>query len=351
MPRKGRGSVSNPDGRFETRRHESIDDGWDIPEEGTPIRTTLTPDKAKSIISRNDSPDIPFDQSINPYRGCEHGCVYCFARPTHSYLGLSPGLDFESRLFYKQNAAELLQRELRKPSYTCSPITLGINTDAYQPSERKLKITRSILEVLRDFNHPVVIVTKSALVERDRDILAPMAEKNLVRVMFSITTLDSTLSRRLEPRTTLPARRLQAMQALHDSGIPVGVLVAPLIPVLTDAHMETILESAHKLGADSAGYVILRLPHEVKDLFHEWLAHHEPLKARHVINIIRDMRGGKDYDSKFGERMRGTGEYAGFIAQRFKLVCKRLGLNQRSYDIDSSLFKSPAQSGDQLGLF
>jgi DNA repair photolyase len=351
--RKGRGAISNPDGRFESCTHAQVDDGWgstEGEEEGR-LRTTLTPDKSKSVISSNDSPDVGFRLSINPYRGCEHGCVYCFARPTHSYLGLSPGLDFETKLFYKCDAAELLVKELRKPGYQCSPIALGINTDAYQPVERTLKITRSILQVLQDFKHPVAVVTKSALVERDLDIIARMAEQNLAQVMFSITTLNSNLSRRLEPRTTAPRRRLEAMRRLAKAGVPVGVMAAPVIPILTDPELEAILTASREAGAESAGYVMLRLPHEVKDLFREWLEHHEPLKAHHVMSVIRDLRGGKDYISTFGVRMRGTGPFAELIARRFALACKRLGLNRRWRELDTTVFAAPSQSGAQMALF
>ncbi len=352
-PRKGRGTISNPDGRFESRTYRRVDDGWGSADDGEEDRlhTTLTPDKSKSVIASNDSPDVGFKLSINPYRGCEHGCVYCFARPSHAYLGLSPGLDFETRLFYKPDAAYLLAKELGKPSHRCSPIALGINTDAYQPVERKLEITRGILQVLRDFNHPVSIVTKSALVERDLDILAPMAEKNLVQVMFSITTLDPDLSRRLEPRTTAPRRRLDAMRRLCAAGVPVGVMTAPVIPILTDPELETILAVSREAGAESACYVVLRLPHEVKDLFREWLQHHEPLKARHVMSVIRDLRGGKDYESTFGTRMRGTGLFAELIARRFMLACKRLGLNRRWRELDTTAFTRPSGRDAQMALF
>jgi DNA repair photolyase len=353
QPRKGRGAIGNPDGRFESRTHARVNDGWDRDKdvEEPRLATTLTPDQSKSVISSNDSPDVGFKLSINPYRGCEHGCVYCFARPTHSYLGLSPGLDFETRLFYKPDAAVLLERELRRPRHHCSPIALGINTDAYQPAERKLKISRGILEVLERYHHPVTIVTKSALVERDLDILSEMATKNLARVFFSITTLDSSLSRRLEPRTTAPRRRLEAMRRLSAAGVPVGVMVAPVIPVLTDRELEAILTASREVGAESAGYVVLRLPHEVKDLFREWLEYHEPLKARHVMSVIRNLRGGKDYDASFGARMRGRGPYADLIARRFELTCTRLGLNQARRELDTSLFTAPVKAGDQMTLF
>ncbi len=352
QPRKGRGAVSNPDGRFESQRHARVDDGWGRAEEedAAPLATTLTPDKSRAIIASNDSPDVGFELSINPYRGCEHGCVYCFARPSHAYLGLSPGLDFETKLFYKPNAAALLKEELGRPGHRCSPIALGINTDAYQPTERKLKIARGILEVLRECKHPVSIVTKSALVERDLDILTDMAKENLVQVMFSITTLNTSLSRRLEPRTTAPPRRLAAMRTLSSAGVPVGVLAAPVIPVLTDPELEIILTASREAGATSAGYVILRLPHEVKDLFREWLAHHEPLKARHVMSVMQAMRGGRDYDSSFGVRMRGSGPFAALIARRFALAYRRLGFDRRSRELNTTAFMPPRPDA-QLPLF
>ncbi len=303
------------------------------------------------MIARNSSSDVPFDQSINPYRGCEHGCVYCYARPTHAYLGLSPGLDFESRLFYKDEAAKTLRSELGRSGYHCSPIALGANTDAYQPVEKRLKITRQILQVLDECSHPVFIITKSAMVERDLDILSVMAERNLVQVLISITTLDSGLSRRLEPRATAPQRRLETISRLHDAGISTGVLVAPLIPVLTDPELERILLACHEAGTESAGYVVLRLPYEVKDLFQEWLDHHMPFKSRHVMKIVRQLHGGKDYEPCFGQRMCGTGAYAKALAQRFDLACKRLGLNKHRCELTCSLFKPPESSGSQLELF
>ena len=354
-PRKGRGAVSNPDGRFESQTHRVVDDGWRGVDDDIlappKVRTTLNPDRSRTVLSRNDSPDVDFSLSINPDRGCEHGCVYCFARPSHAYLGLSPGLDFETRLFFKPDAATLLEQELRRPGHRCSPIALGINTDAYQPVERELEISRGILRVLEAFQHPVTIVTKSALVERDLDILAPMAERNLAQVLFSITTLDLDLSRRLEPRTTAPRRRLEAMRRLSAAGVPVGVMTAPVIPVLTDPELETILKSSREAGAESAGYVMLRLPHEVKDLFREWLAHHAPLKANHVMSVIRNLRGGKDYDSAFGTRMRGTGPFADLIARRFALACRRLGFDRHRRSLDTTLFKPPTRGGDQIDLF
>lgn len=348
----GRGSLSNPEGRFESLRRERFNDGWDIPEEPLPpLETTVTPDPARSVISRNQSPDIPFEQSINPYRGCEHGCIYCYARPSHAYLNLSPGLDFETRLFYKEHAAERLEQELRKPGYRCSPITLGSNTDPYQPIERTLKVTRSILEVLQRFHHPVSIITKSTLVTRDLDILDDMAQQNLARVMISITTLDDALKRSLEPRAPSAWARLKALQALARNHVPVGVMTAPIIPMINDADMERILKLAADGGAECAGYVLLRLPYEVKNLFREWLATHFPERADHVMSLIRQSRGGKDYQSEFGTRMRGRGAYADLIARRFALACRRLGLTRgRAKRSNTSLFRLPS-SDPQLELW
>lgn len=353
IPAKGRGAISNPEGRFETRRRENFDDGWDLEEEPLPpLATTITPEPARTIISRHQSPDIPFAQSINPYRGCEHGCIYCYARPSHAYVNLSPGLDFETKLFYKQAAAELLEQELRKPGYRCQPITLGANTDPYQPIERKLKVTRSILEVLQRFHHPVSIITKSTLVTRDLDILADMAKHNLASVMLSITTLDENLKRSLEPRAAGPWARLRSLHALALQGVPVGVLNAPIIPVVNDREMEHILELAAEAGACCAGYVLLRLPYEVKDLFREWLNAHLPERAAHVMSIIRQMRGGKDYDSEFVTRMRGTGEYAELIARRFALACKKFHLQYgHRMRLSSTHFRPPSESPQlDLGL-
>jgi len=342
---KGRGALSNPEGRFETRRRENFHDGWEQPEEDAlpPLETTVTAEPARSIISRNQSPDIPFAQSINPYRGCEHGCIYCFARPSHAYLNLSPGLDFETKLFYKQHAAELLEKELRKPDYRCQPITLGANTDPYQPIERKLKVTRSLLEVLQRFRHPVSIVTKSTLVTRDLDILADMAKQELATVMVSVTTLDDALKRTLEPRAPSARSRLRTVHALALAGVPVGVLTAPIIPMVNDADMENILEQAAAAGAYGAGYVLLRLPYELKGIFREWLDSHLPERAEHVMSLIRQARGGKEYAAEFGTRMRGTGEYAELIAQRFRLACKRLGLlPARRMRLSSAHFQVPS---------
>jgi DNA repair photolyase len=353
IPRKGRGAVSNQTGRFEGYDAFAIDDGWDTPadEDLPPLRTTVTADTTRTIIARNTSPDVPFDRSINPYRGCEHGCVYCFARPTHAFLGLSPGLDFESRLFYKPDAAALLAKELRAPKYKCDVMAMGTNTDPYQPIERDFKLTRQILEVLAAHDHPVGIVTKSTLIARDIDILAPMAEKKLAQVCLSVTTLDRELSRKMEPRAPTPARRLETIRALVDAGIPCGVMAAPMIPVLTDPELESILEAATDAGAHMAGYVLLRLPLEIKDLFREWLDAHAPLKAQHVMNAVKEAGGGQIYDPTYGVRQRGTGVYANLLLQRFEKTCKRLSLNERKYRLDKSLFNLPPRVGDQLGLF
>jgi DNA repair photolyase len=342
-PRKGRGAVANESGRYESLSREAFDDGWNREEEPPPLRTSLTPDSSRTIISRNQSPDIPFDCSINPYRGCEHGCVYCYARPTHAWLGLSPGLDFESRLFYKPEAASQTRRELAQPGYRCKPIVLGANTDPYQPAERKLEVTRSILEVLSELDHPVRIVTKSAMVERDVGLLASMAARNLCTVSVSVTTLDRRLSRLMEPRAAAPERRIRTIGNLSDAGIPVNVLVAPIIPVLTDREIESILSRVREAGARSAGYVLLRLPLEVKALFVEWLERHFPLKAGHVMKRIRDTRGGKTNDAAFGLRQRGSGEYAGMIERRFSLAVKRLGFPGDPV-LDKSRFNSPTDS-------
>jgi DNA repair photolyase len=345
--------VSNATGRFEPTVRITVDDGWGSAEDDPPpLATTLTEDATRTIIARNTSPDVPFDRSINPYRGCEHGCVYCFARPTHAYLGLSPGLDFESRLFFKPRAAELLAEELRHPGYRCQTMALGTNTDPYQPTERQLGITRSILETLRDFEHPVCIVTKSALVQRDIDLLAPMAAKRLAKVALSVTTLDRDLARRMEPRAATPDRRLQTVRALSEAGIPVSVMAAPMIPALNDAELEAILEAAQAHGARSAGYVLLRVPFEIKDLFREWLETHVPLKASHVLSLLRETHGGKLYDSSWNTRRTGSGPYAELLNQRYRLACKRLGLNQRrdEWNLDTTLFRPPPRRGDQISL-
>lgn len=348
-PRKGRGALSNRTGRYEGWKREPFDDGWDDTDPEPPrLRTTLTRDTTRSVIAYNRSPDVPFDRSINPYRGCEHGCIYCFARPTHAYLGLSPGLDFESKLLYKPDAPALLRKELSHPRYRCAVIALGANTDPYQPVERKLELTRRILQVLQACAHPVTVVTKSALVERDIDILASMAARRLASVAVSVTTLDRGLARRMEPRATAPERRLRTIRTLTQAGVPVSALVAPVIPVLTDPELESILARAREVGAHSAGYVLLRLPLEIKDLFQEWLRAHYPLAADHVLRRIRDTRGGKLYDSTFGQRKRGRGAYADLVDRRFALACKRLGF-PGAPALDCTRFTRPGNEG-QLSL-
>ncbi|MDJ0893662.1 MAG: PA0069 family radical SAM protein [Alphaproteobacteria bacterium] len=352
LPRKGRGAVSNPTGRFESAQRYATDDGWGAADAPLPrLATSVSVDASRRIITRNQSPDIPFDQSINPYRGCEHGCVYCYARPTHAWLGLSPGLDFESRLFRKPDAARLLEAELRDPKYRCKVIAIGTNTDPYQPIERGERITRQILEVLSAFNHPVGIVTKSALVLRDIDILADMAKRNLASVFVSVTTFDRDLARRMEPRAAAPGRRLEVIRALSEAGIPTGVLAAPMIPALNDTELETILTRAHEAGASSAGYVLLRLPYEIKQLFAEWLETHVPDRATRVLNRVRETQGGKLYESCFGQRMRGSGQYAELIGKRYDLACRRLGLNRKKWDLDTSRFSPPPATEGQLALF
>ncbi len=350
---KGRGAPSNPQGRFESRSTTREDDGWVADDERAPgPDTSVTEERARTIISHNDSPDIHFTQSVNAYRGCEHGCVYCYARPSHAYLNLSAGIDFETKLFAKTNAAELLRKELAKPGYVCSPINLGANTDPYQPIERRYRITRSIVEVLAEHNHPFTIVTKNALVERDIDLLAPLSAKKLVYVFVSITALDNRLASTLEPRASAPHRRLKAIAALNAAGIPCGVMVAPIIPMVTDRYLEKILDAAAQAGARSAGYTVVRLPHEVKDLFREWLALHVPERAAHVMSLIQQMRGGRDNDARFGSRMRGEGAFADLIRQRFRLACQRHGINAaRDTTLDRSLFRVPRASSSQGSLF
>jgi len=351
--RKGRGAASNASGRFEAEQRVAFDDGWGLAdEEPAPLATTLSVDSTRTIIARNDSPDISFDRSINPYRGCEHGCIYCYARPSHTYLGLSPGLDFESRLFYKPQAAKLLASELRKKDYSCRPIALASNTDPYQPVERKLGITRAILEVLRDFRHPVTIVTKSALIQRDLDILGEMARDRLAMAAISVTTLDRRLARVMEPRAAAPERRLETIAALAAAGVPAAVMSAPMIPALNDSEMEQILERARAAGATSAAYTLLRLPLELKDLFKEWLETHFPAKAAHVLSLVAQTHGGRLYDSTWSKRMTGTGPYADVLRLRFERVCRRLGFNERTTQkLDTSRFMPPPQKGDQLALF
>jgi len=350
---RGRGATRSPAARYESTRSEPVDDGWHQEEALPPLRTRVTEERPRRVISRNDSPDVPFELSINPYRGCEHGCVYCFARPSHAYMGLSPGLDFETELFAKTGAAERLREELARPGHVPSPIALGINTDAYQPVERRLRITRDLLEVLAEARHPVTIVTKSALIERDLDLLAPMARAGLAQVAVSITTLDRELARRLEPRAAAPQRRLETMRHLSEAGVPVTLLMAPLIPVLTDGEVEGLLAAAAEAGAVAAGYVLLRLPLEVADLFEDWLRTHVPLKAKHVLSRIRDTRGGQLYDARFGRRMVGEGAYAELLRQRFRLARRRAGLAGRMPELDLSQFvppRVPTKDG-QLDLF
>lgn len=353
MAYRGRGALSNADGRFEAQRHEFCDDGWGRDEVLAPLATQVSFDRSRGILCRNDSPDVPFEQSINPYRGCEHGCVYCYARPSHAYLGLSPGLDFETRLFAKRNAAALLRAELARPGYRCRVISLGANTDPYQPIERRYRITREILEVLSECEHPLAIVTKSSLVERDIDLLSCLAARRLVKVYLSVTSLDRQLARRLEPRACAPARRLQTLEVLSAAGVPTGVLLAPLIPALNDAELEAILEASYAAGAREAAYVFLRLPHELKALFQEWLETHYPLRATHVMSLIRQSRGGRENDARFGSRMRGEGVFAELIAQRFGKACRRLGLNTRRLDLDEQRFRAPPPPNQdrQLTLF
>jgi DNA repair photolyase len=352
--RKGRGAASNDSGRFESEKRMVFDDGWGSGEEAQPERvaTTLSVDATRTIIARNDSPDIGFDRSINPYRGCEHGCIYCYARPSHAYLGLSPGLDFETRIFYKPQAAALLNSELRKKGYSCKPLALGSNTDPYQPAERRFGITRAILEVLRDFRHPVTIVSKSALIQRDIDILTEMAREKLAVVTISVTTLDRELARHMEPRAATPERRIETIAALAKAGIPTGVLSAPMIPALNDREMEAILTRAREAGASVAGYTLLRLPLELKALFKEWLETHEPQKSAHVMSLVAQCHGGKIYDSAWSKRMVGGGPYAEMLAARFDRACRRLGYSPRStHMLDTSRFRPPPQKGDQLALF
>ncbi len=349
---KGRGVASNVPGRFDSLTLEQTDDGWYQDEIVENLTETVLPDRARSVITSNDSPDVGFDVSINPYRGCSHGCVYCFARPSHAYLGLSPGLDFETKLFYKADAVKILEAELAKPRYVCKPIALGINTDGYQPLEKRLEVTRGILAVLTRCRHPVTIVTKSALIIRDLDLLSDLAKHRLVSVMLSITSLSNDIKRTLEPRTASPQARLRVIEQLSQAGIPVGVLVAPVIPGITDHEMEDILSAAKAAGATRAGYVLLRLPHEVKILFREWLTEHYPDRAKHVMSLINQTRGGKDYDSQFGTRMRGTGAYAELLGTRFELAMRKLGFaaSRERYELDTRLFRPPIPDSAQMSL-
>ena len=349
---KGRGAVDSPPGRFETRQVDAVDDGWvqcDEPESNPQTRVRF--ESAKSILSENDSPDIPTQLSINPYRGCEHGCIYCFARPSHSYLGLSPGLDFETKLSAKQNAAELLRRALLRRNYRAQTITLGINTDAYQPIERRFKITRQLVELLCDCRHPLSLITKSALIERDIDLLSEMASMQLVEAAISITSLDATLTRKLEPRAAAPARRLKTVERLATAGIPVTVLMAPIIPALTDNEIESLLQSAKDAGAKNAGYIVLRLPHELKQVFRAWLAEHYPLRAKKIMTQVRALHGGADYNPEFFTRLTGRGEFANLIQTRFQLARKRCGLNQpRREKLRCDLFRPPRGGQMPIGF-
>ena len=354
---KLRGALSSIPGRFESLEREAFDDGWSAEDEPLPeLQTSVTEERARSIIATNDSPDVSFEQSVNAYRGCEHGCVYCYARPSHAYLELSPGLDFETKLFAKTNAAELLKEALAKPGYVVKPLAFGTNTDCYQPIERRYRIMRQLLEILAECEHPLTIVTKSALIERDLDLLAPMARKNLVKAFVSITTLDRQLARSLEPRAASPQRRVDALRALAAAGVPCGVMIGPVIPALTDKSMEHILEAAAAAGATMAGWIMLRLPNEVRPLFKEWLAHHYPQRADHVIRIVRQVRGGRENDPRFGSRMSGSGNFAELIEKRFAIACRRLGLNSDDNHmnprdgLDCSRFRPPSPAG-QMKLF
>ncbi|MDR2837699.1 MAG: PA0069 family radical SAM protein [Azonexus sp.] len=358
LSRKGRGAGLNMDSRFAARQRERIDDGWDmgmdVAEPPPPLKTELVVDASKSIITGNDSPDLPFARSINPYRGCEHGCIYCYARPSHAYLGFSPGLDFETKIVYKPAAAALLREELTKSAYQCAPIALGMNTDAWQPVERQLGVTRGILETLAECQHPFGTVTKSALILRDIDILAAMARENLCHVAITLTTLDPELARRSEPRAASPARRLEVMRQLAAAGVPVGVAIAPIIPALNDHELEAIMAAAQEAGARKAFYTVLRLPHELSPLFRDWLATHAPGRARHVMSVLRQMRGGADYDSDFATRMGGAGEFANLLQQRFRLASKRLGLDNQDAawpQLDCSRFVKPRRASAQGELF
>ncbi len=347
---RGRASGLNPSGRFEPHAREGFDDGWDIEEALPPLKTEVQVEKPRTALTRNTSPDIPFDRSINPYRGCEHGCIYCFARPTHAFMGLSAGLDFETRLFAKPDVPRLLERELAKPGYKAKTIAIGTNTDPYQPIEKKWQVMRQLLEILDEANHPVTIVTKSALVMRDIDILERMADRGLVKVALSVTTMDRALARAMEPRAATPSRRLEAIKALSSAGVPVGVSVAPVIPGLNDHEIERILDSAKAAGAREANYILLRLPLEVSPLFRDWLLRNYPGRYRHVMSLVRSMRGGKDYDAEFGKRMKGAGPYAWQIQRRFELACKRLSLGRVRLPLRDDLFSPPGGGGVQLSL-
>ncbi len=350
--RRGRGAVSNAAGRYESTSRHALDDGWDnLDEPPPPLRTQMIRDATRTIIARNTSPDIGFDRSINPYRGCEHGCSYCFARPTHTYLGMSAGLDFESKILFKPDAAVLLEKELRAPSYKCRTMAMGTNTDPYQPAERQYQITRSILQVLQRFHHPIGLLSKSALIARDIDILAPMAAEGLAKTAVSVTSLDAHLARKMEPRASTPMRRIEALRQMSAAGIPTAVMFAPVIPGLNDHEMESVLEAARDAGVKAAGFVMLRLPLEVKDIFQEWLAAEVPERATRVMSLVRSMRGGKDYDDKWGERQDGSGPIAEATAARFRLAAKKMGFNSQRRTLDTSKFKVPPAPGDQMSLF
>jgi len=349
---RGRGAQSNATGRFESLVREGFDDGWTADDaEPHQLTTEVHPEKARTIITRNDSPDIGFDQSINPYRGCEHGCIYCYARPAHAYMGLSPGLDFESKLFFKPHAGALLEKELSKPTYKPKVIHVGGNTDPYQPQERRLRVTRQVIEVLSRFNHPFSIITKAALITRDLDLLGPMGSRNLVRAAVSMTTLDRKLARSMEPRAATPERRLDAIRRLSDAGVPTIAMFAPAIPGLNDHELEAVLERAKEAGAVGAGYVALRLPLEIKDLFREWLEADHPDRAKKVMSLVRQIRGGKDYDSEWGKRMTGQGPVAEMLSKRFEIATRKLDLNGRWGGLDLTQFRVPPKAGDQLSLF
>lgn len=348
---KGRGTPMRVDARYLEYSREAADDGWERPEPERRVQTRVTAEHPRTIITRNRSPDIPFEASINPYRGCEHGCIYCYARPTHAYLDLSPGIDFESRLFAKPDAAALLRHELSRPGYRCTPIALGANTDPYQPIEREWRITRSIIEVLAACNHPLTIVTKSWLVERDLDLLAPMAERGLVKVYVSVTGMDRSLARVLEPRASPPERRIQTLARLHEAGVPAGVLFAPVIPFINDQFLEAVLEACADAGAESAGYVVLRLPLEINQLFRDWLETHYPLKARRVMHAIQDLRDGRDNDAAFFSRQRGTGAFAALLRARFEKAGRRLGFKSDDRMLDTTRFRAPVEGPRQRGLF
>ncbi|MFC4525608.1 PA0069 family radical SAM protein [Dyella halodurans] len=352
---KGRGAASNPEGRFESIRHHAEDDGWQsllLDEQAPRPRTEVTEERARSVITRNDSPDIHFTQALNPYRGCEHGCIYCFARPSHSYINLSPGLDFETKLRAKSNLAEVLRLELARPGYVVSPINIGSNTDPYQPIERRWRLTRAALELLAECHHPCTIVTKNAMVERDLDILVPMARERLVQVFVSVNSLDNQLAAKLEPRASAPHRRIKAIRTLAEAGVPVGVLVAPIIPALNDSDMEAVLERAADAGARCAGYTTLRLPYELKALFREWLALHAPQRAAHVMSLVQQMHGGRDYDSDFTTRMRGQGVFAELIRRRFDVACRKHGFGRaRELWLDTARFVAPRKQSPQGQLF